>query len=306
MTQQPSNHWSQFWEQGHITTFGAALAGNYEGPILNFWRDQFEKLESPARLLDIATGNGALALLAASYAREHEFEWQINACDLARINETALAESGIRALSSIACERLPYEDQSFNLVTSQFGFEYSDKEQSLAEIFRVLAPSGQFGAVCHHQDSYTLNSSRKELEIYRQALEKNNVFRSAIAFFEARATGSTELPQLQQALNYSVNRLRQAHGGHPCCDQIVGALSKSIGQAKNQSIATTTANLVALELDFKGAAQRLLDLSNAALSEDGVKALIEICEGLGFAAVEFGQLLHTPGEIAGYTLLARR
>ncbi len=306
MTEQTDNHWTQFWQQGHATTFGAALSGNYEGVILNFWHDQYKTLPEKARLLDVATGNGALALLAANYAREEKRDWVLDACDLAEINDQASAGSNINFLSHVACEDLPYPEKSFDLVSSQFGFEYSDTSRSLAEILRVLTPGGLFAAVCHHRDSYTLNNSRKELDIYHQALEKNNIFAAARSYYEASAAESPDAPDKLKAVNYAVNRLRQAHAGHPCCDQMVGALSNVIRQASKVPAGQVISQLNALELDFRGAAQRLQDLSAAALSSAGMSELADQCLALGFSSSTFGEILHAPGEIAGYTLLVRR
>lgn len=306
MSTQPPDHWSQFWQQGHTTTFGEALADNYEGTIRDFWVGCFQSLPVKARLLDVATGNGALALLAGQFAASEGRQWAIDACDLAQINLQAPNNMDICLHSQVACEELPFEDNSFDLVSSQFGFEYSDVGRSLAEFFRVLQPGGSLAAVCHHSDSYTLQNSRKEQAIYRQALEDNNVFDAAIAYLQARDAGSTDAKSKQQAVNQAVNQLRQHHAGHPCCDQLVGALSGTLRGGAGQPATELVAQLRALDQDFRGAAARLDDLSRAALSVQDLHGLDEKCKQLGFSGVKSGELLHAGGEIAGYTLLARR
>ena len=306
MSTQPTDHWSQFWRQGHTTTFGEALADNYEGAIRDFWTGCFQSLPVQARLLDVATGNGALALLAAQFAAAEGRQWAIDACDLAHINLQVPNNENISLHPRVACEELPFEDNSFDLVSSQFGFEYSDTGRSLAEFFRVLQPAGSFAAVCHHSDSYTLQASRKEQAIYRQALDDNNVFDAAIAYLQARDGGATDAKAKQQAVNDAVNQLRQHHAGHPCCDQIVGALSATLRGAAGQPVTTLLAQLRALDKDFRGAAARLDDLSRAALSAQDLQGLVKHCRQLGFTEVKSGELFHSPGEIAGYTLLAWR
>ncbi|AQA17228.1 hypothetical protein BST95_02320 [Halioglobus japonicus] len=306
MNEPSTQHWSRFWQQGHITTFGAALKDNYEGPIRNFWLDQYKILPADAQLLDVATGNGALALLAAEFARQQGHNWRVIASDLADINEAAGQHPAVEYHAGVACESLPFGDGRFDLVSSQYGVEYSDLERCIHEIYRVLAPGGRFAAICHHRDSYTLKESRKEMAIYEQGLEKNNIFRAAIAFFNADAQGAGDKAEKQKGVNYAVNRLREGNAGHPCCEQMVGAVSHAIRAASQRSPAETIAELKAMNEEFSNAHQRLLDLSKAAKSTADMQALVTLCRDAGFAGVELGQVFHAPGQLAGFSLVAQR
>ncbi|QFU74242.1 class I SAM-dependent methyltransferase [Halioglobus maricola] len=302
----PPKHWSQFWQQGHITTFGAALKDNYEGAIKNFWLEQFQTLPPTTELLDVATGNGALALLAAHYADDHQRDWRINACDLAEINRTGDEHPRIELHSGVPCESLPFKNSRFDFVSSQFGFEYSDKAVSLAEIYRTLKPGGRFAAICHHRDSYTLQESRKEMAIYQQGLEKNNIFRAAIAYYQAEAEGAADTAEKQKGVNYAVNRLRQGNAGNPCCDQMVGAISHAIRSAGTRVQQETIAELVSMNDEFTGAYQRLQDLVSAALNAEDMQGLVVLCRNAGFTGVDLGQVFHAPGQLAGFSLIATR
>lgn len=53
-------------------------------------------------------------------------------------------------------------DGSFDLITSQFGVEYSNLSLSLTEIARTLRPGGSFAAVLHSQDSRITTVTRDE------------------------------------------------------------------------------------------------------------------------------------------------
>lgn len=62
------DEWEQFWRHGSVTTFERSGNPNYDGEIREFWERQFATLREGARIVDLATGNGAVALLAAEYS----------------------------------------------------------------------------------------------------------------------------------------------------------------------------------------------------------------------------------------------
>ena len=89
-------------------------------------------LPDGARILDIATGNGAIATLAAEVAEAGQKTFFLAATDLAEINpdvkggaRSSRLRKRIQFHSHTPCERQPFDDASFDCVTSQFGFEYA-------------------------------------------------------------------------------------------------------------------------------------------------------------------------------------
>ena len=71
-TRLDRDEWSRFWERGTVTTFEGHFGDNYDAEIRDFWWTEFARLADGAVIVDLATGNGALALLAARHGREHE------------------------------------------------------------------------------------------------------------------------------------------------------------------------------------------------------------------------------------------
>jgi len=58
-------------------------------------------------------------------------------------------------------------------VASVFGIEYSDFNQSLPEVLRLLKPGGQFCALLHHADSVVTSMSRRAISEYdKQDLDR--------------------------------------------------------------------------------------------------------------------------------------
>jgi ubiquinone/menaquinone biosynthesis C-methylase UbiE len=93
--------------------------------------------------LDLGCGDGHLLdLLAQSPARATGIDW--SAAELAR----AAHSSHLRRLVRARAQRLPFADQSFSLVLSHLAFHLmSEPEILVAEIGRVLRPSGRFATI---------------------------------------------------------------------------------------------------------------------------------------------------------------
>lgn len=66
----PNQHWSNYWQQGHITSFGQSFSGNYTGVLKEVWQDIIVNLPDNFAVLDLATGNGAIPQLIADHFAE--------------------------------------------------------------------------------------------------------------------------------------------------------------------------------------------------------------------------------------------
>ena len=79
-----SNVWTTFWKQGFPTSFASQFPDNYTGTLAKFWEGQFALLDN-AKVLDVATGNGAIALIAARITQIKSNNLDISAADFAHI-----------------------------------------------------------------------------------------------------------------------------------------------------------------------------------------------------------------------------
>jgi ubiquinone/menaquinone biosynthesis C-methylase UbiE len=123
------------------------MAGDYDRfsrYMENGARDFYERLDTApgAHFLDVACGSGQLALVAARDGLE------VTGVDIAsnlveRARERAQAE-GLRARFEEAdAEALPFEDASFDIVTSLFGAMFAPRPHLVAqELLRVCSPGG--------------------------------------------------------------------------------------------------------------------------------------------------------------------
>ncbi|MFY8300425.1 class I SAM-dependent methyltransferase [Pseudoalteromonas sp. SS15] len=154
-----SEHWSEYWEQGHITSFGDAFKMNYQGEIKALWQNFSRTLDEHSKVLDIGTGNGAVIELIQSVS-QHECV----GIDLAKINDEVTKNIKGHFISHVSAEKMPFKDAEFDTVISQFALEYSDIDLSLSEIHRVLKSKGKLHLVCHHESSIIVKPNRQILE----------------------------------------------------------------------------------------------------------------------------------------------
>lgn len=116
------------------------------------WHEFSDALADESRLLDLATGNGVVALACARRAHQRQQNLEIHAVDAADIKPPAQAsgqEPQVLFQGGVWLEELPFENGSFNAVVSQYGFEYANEEQAVFEISRVLSSGGRLRLVIH-------------------------------------------------------------------------------------------------------------------------------------------------------------
>lgn len=155
------HHWNSYWSKTKsLNSFAEGEhSQGYVGPIAEFWQTIFSTLPNSAKILDLATGNGGLAVLAQQY----EAGFDVSASDAASINPLSIYSpsdliykqlNAIHFFGNMPSEDLTFSDKEFDCVISQFGFEYAESEAAILQLNRVLKDDGEFIALVHHQDSF--------------------------------------------------------------------------------------------------------------------------------------------------------
>ncbi|WP_237067223.1 class I SAM-dependent methyltransferase [Microbulbifer guangxiensis] len=298
-------HWNKFWEQGFITTFGDAMRDNYQGPLRELWQDIFSRVKSHGRILDIATGSGALACIALQTSDQLVLDLEVLASDFAIIPENIKASDEIASLrkritffSHMPCENLGFPDRHFDLITSQFGIEYGDWKRSVPEVFRVLNDSGNADFFCHREQAKILKNSKSEIAVYRSALEEFKIFNAARNFAKALADQGKASQDDSRLLNQTINAFRSDHPGQQLASMMVADIASQLKKLRTLAPGEVFERLKERESEYSAALARLDDMVNAALSDDDVKAVINLATSTGFKAVTTQDFYHQ-GDLVG-------
>jgi SAM-dependent methyltransferase len=169
--------WTAYWRTGRgVSCFHGPDA---ELRLTQIWDAFVDELSDGVRILDLATGNGAVARLCAARARARGIGLQIEAVDAAEIDPAAVMKDpdgllrAIRFSGGVRLEALPFAEASFAAVVSQFGFEYADQEKAAAEAVRALAPAGRLLLVAHARDGGVFNDIGARVERLRGVLAEH-------------------------------------------------------------------------------------------------------------------------------------
>jgi ubiquinone/menaquinone biosynthesis C-methylase UbiE len=111
-------------------------------------------VRSTERVLDVATGSGNAALAAARRGCDVTGLDYVPAL-LERARQRALAEGVHATFIEGDAEALPFDDGSFDVVSSVFGAMFApDQQRTASELARVTRSGGRIGLVAHTPDGF--------------------------------------------------------------------------------------------------------------------------------------------------------
>nr|WP_276610817.1 class I SAM-dependent methyltransferase [Wenzhouxiangella sp. XN24] len=193
----------------------ADFAGNYDGEIAAFWETQFQGVPEGGKVLDLCTGNGAIALLAAGYFLAQQREASVTAVDAAKISLESMARrhpgreaeiAGVTFIDQSPVETLALPDAEYDLVTSQYGIEYCDWAPAAAQAARLLRPGGRLALVCHAASSDIVATMAQEAGDY-EVLASLGLLKGLRRFL----AGNLSFSRLRKLLQASRDRLTPAY-----------------------------------------------------------------------------------------------
>ncbi len=162
-----SDVWSQYWRQGHPTTFGAYFCDGYTGAIADFVTESLLSNNlATMSITEFCCGNGAsLAPLAGLGSAIKYTGIDLAQVKLNRATASLCQDSGIdvNIVPNTGVENTPLKDDSQDVVLSIYGIEYSDIKRSIAEARRVLIDGGRLRILMHHCESSVATMSHRAL-----------------------------------------------------------------------------------------------------------------------------------------------
>lgn len=185
MSDARRDSWSQYWSSGALHSCVGSFTGNYDAAIGAFWTEVFAPLGADQRVLDVATGNGALPRLLLDLRADATQLPAVDAVDLAEIAPSwpsaypQAVAARVRFHAGVAIESLPFDSASFDLAISQYGLEYTDLRRSVDEVLRVLRPGAAIALVVHHVESLPVRLGRAEMVEIEWLLQSGGLLQRA-------------------------------------------------------------------------------------------------------------------------------
>ena len=286
--------WSAYWSSGALHSCVGSFGGNYAGEVRAFWQSVSAALPVGARLLDVATGNGALPALFIDDVPEAR-TLNIDAVDLAQVQPAWLASAPgpargrTRFHSGVRAENLPFADASFDVAVSQFGLEYTDTARSLAELRRVLRTGATLALVLHADASLIVRQAREELRHLAWLLDEAPLFDTGARMCEALALAATPEGIRRLEADPGAAALRTRYNGlmaqaseraaRSSCPDVIVEAQQALSQALMASRAAGSAAvgqqaLAALPGPLRESQLRLRELVDCALDRGAVERLL--------------------------------
>lgn len=298
------NHWSNHWLLSRrVSSFSEGEVGQrFASDVDNFWQQNLAFLGKEAVIVDVGSGNGAVALLISEFAQKNSKKWQVHGVDIATIDPVkSLADKPeiSKKLKSITfhgetdMQKLPFEDSSVDCIVSQFGFEYAESEAALAEALRVLKPGGKIVALAQHKKSQLVKQAGQGVEIFEHILTTTPLFLQAdlmlrLAAMQMEKMTFEEWQNNQACLaskrttEWIMQKLKEKFNKpeeHVWLNEIFGRVLELLNFATTTEKAVQAAEYLMISFNMlQDHRLRLVDHGAAALTAANIKKWVKIAE----------------------------
>lgn len=273
----PSEHfraWDDFWrnEGAGGGCLPSAMA-TIDLTQASLWHAFAKRLVRNARTLDIATGDGRVMAHMLSVRPD------IRPMGIDLASQLPPPPKGCKVKPGVAMEALPFANEFFAGVTSQFGLEYGDIDAALAEMARVLGSEGRLGLILHRQDGPILAHNIARRKGLRWALDDQGLIEKAKAGLSLRAMGVVVPPVLANLTNEAIAR----YGTGSAAWEICAAVVETLRGGSNFPVYHVTETLGILDAKARNEIGRINSLEQACAAIADVDRLKERVENAGFA-----------------------
>lgn len=315
-----ATNWSRYWASGAHHSCSGSFGPQYEGAIRDWWLRSLRSLPVINDALDLATGGGAvLRLLAESTPQARLTGVDIGEVSPPWLNQLTTQEaSRVSVRGGIDVEQLPFSNAAFDLVTSQFGIEYANLNQALAEVRRVLRPEASLLCVLHHAESRIVELARWEAEHIAWLLSPGGWVEVSTSLCPLLELAATPEGRAALARDQAAGRIRQRFNAlqderiekisASACPDILHAASDIFGQVMplcaRQDAQAAESRLHRFAQDLRDSEFRLRDLARCALTPTDVSSLRQGLEDLDFQNIHMAEMRHSSG-LMGWSLSAQ-
>lgn len=305
-----SGHWDQFLQAGAIASCPTNAEGTYDLELEQGWRMFFVTLDQGAVILDIGTGNGPILLIAKNVSESADLKFRLHGADRAVIDPPRYVPGGVERYSGITfhprmpTEKLTFSGELFDAVTGQFALEYGVPTRSIAEVARVLKPSGVARFVVHHERSIVVKTARQSTTHAKWILEELEVFEKLERFVHMERIKAAAIERafakLEEAGRAMTDELRRVPESH-VLNVTVAAVQNLLDLRRRASPKFVGAEIDAKRRSLRAAVVRMQDLMEHACSPEEVATLESIASQAGLTIAPREEQRHD-GNLVGWIL----
>jgi ubiquinone/menaquinone biosynthesis C-methylase UbiE len=311
-------HWENFYRAGALATGPTGPDGGYDQQVLQAWLDFFSALPDGACVVDIGTGNGVVAAIAAQQGRALGRQWTVHGVDLAQIQPmqdvpgAAQRLAGIQFHPGVGAEQLPFGDASVDAISGHYALEYADTARALAEAARVLKPGGAAQFVLHHSASVLVHNARLSLAQADYVLSDNKVYRKLRRVVSMTGETQAVVQRAAEELREAIQGLKHALGvaaqtsSSVVLEVSLDAVHKLLVARTQMSPAAAECEVDLVEGELRASVRRLTDLVSRARDAAALQVLVEQARACGLAQVHLGEMVHGDNQLVGWKLVLRR
>jgi SAM-dependent methyltransferase len=269
--------WADFWSARSEASAPAGVPealSEIEEAQCAVWKAYALELPRAARVLDLATGDGAVL----KTMREVRPDLRLTGVD----SSPALPPPprGIAVRAAVPMESLPFADGGIDAVASQFGYEYGDTGRIALELARVLAPGGRLRFIVHRSDGPIVAHNLPRRDALRWALAPGGYLAKARGLLAARRIAPIATPPAFREAPREVQRLfpNQSVGG-----EFLEAVFQTLEMGRGKPVEDSVEVLDSLEKKARNEIARIDTLERSACGDSRIEAL---CAELRAAGLE--------------------
>lgn len=318
MNESVASDWDTYWRG---SAEGATSGGNeVDHPrVRQFWTERFNDvgLEERPRLLDVASGAGAVVHIASGILEEDGMQATCVDTSAAAIETLKKSMPFVEGIVANA-EKLPFPDNAFDIVTSQFGVEYAGLG-AVEEMARVTVPGGLLVMLMHLEDGLIHEESRADVAAIEELQATGFIAAARRIFSEARRClrGETEgsredydrAVQDMIPISQQVEALLRKYGSNAAGGTLATLhreTDRIYGRIMHHDLDEVLEWLDRMDEELSSFRGRMLSMCEAASPEADLQALAGRLEEDGFEIVTSEPLTEDAGRALAWQILARK
>ncbi len=307
--------WSHYWKGSTITTFQGLFEDNYAREILEFWQRNIPG--DREHVLDIACGNGALSWIANDILNKEENRTRITGIDFAnidpfrRLNRNKKNYPKVSFIANTPIETMPFENQSIDLIMSQYGAEYSDLDKSVPEMSRVLKNGGKLCLIMHIENSVLIKTEREMLRVCSSVLNEDRLHDKYLELDQLyRSTADDTHPDIGKLkieihhLTYHIQRKIGVFRHKADLDNYIYRMEKVFAENIPRRSRKREQTILLAKNELSTYTNRLADLIGAARTPRDIEHLVDLLARHGLSVVEKEPVYIGGQELCGLSLVA--